>query len=159
MVQGICSTQDIGLLKISFHQSIAVSSNSYPKPYSRGIGEYCLQKYYADRGAFKIQFLDTRIALGDNIGIGVGLALSLTSTVYGISAAAKSPSADNFPRSVYVLPTQFLGSTMWMLFAAADQHHRYHYAQELHQGSTIAVGFMIKITLVEETVVGMFNDV
>ena len=99
-------------VKLNFNQSQRVSSNNYPKRYPKydnGYYDSCTRRFYADGGAFKITFLDTRISLGDNIGIGMGLTPRFASTVYGSSAAAKSPSRGNHPRSVYVLPIPLLG--------------------------------------------------
>ena len=142
-------------VKLNFNQSQRVSSNNYPKHYpvtDNGYYESCIRRFYADRGAFMITFLDTRISLGDNIGIGMGLTPRFASTVYGSSAAAKSPSRGNHPRSVYVLPIPLLGSNMWIAFGT--QSYLFD-AQDLHQFTTVTVGFLLEIQVVEETAIGM----
>ena len=135
---------------LNLHDAVNVSSNNYPKEYpTTHAYDACTRKFSSSEGIFKIKLVDTTIAFDDTIGIGFGINPSFASTVYATNSAAKMPIRNNHPKSIYVLPS-ILGSKMWIVFGVANN---VNYAG-LYQFSTINWGFLLEVSLVEET--GMY---
>ena len=133
-------------IKLKLGDSFNISSNKYPGQYpTLHRFTQCYRQIEANEGAFQIKILDSRINVHDTIAIGLGLNPSFPAAVYAINAAAKSPSSDNHPRSIYV-PSTIIGSHMWIIFGIGHTYSR----PSFHQFDSITMGFLVEISVLAE---------
>ena len=143
----MCAHALEGHIRLTFGQSVNVTSNNYPEEYLTFFGyDSCTRAFAASNGMFRITILDVKISIEDTIGIGAGISPSLPLTVYATNAAAKMPSRGNHPRSIYV-PSTPIGAYMWVVFGVADTS----ISRPFYQYPKIKSGFMLEISVVKDS--------
>ena len=141
----MCNTKDNDHFpfRLKYGDVLNVYSTNYPAEYPT-YNFACVRVLSTNGGIFRIQILDSSIAVEDTIGIGAGHIPTFESTIYSTNTGVQMPQRDNHPKDIYVLST-FVGSFMWIVFGASYAE----ISKNLHQYSTINSGFLLQISVMK----------